>query len=122
MHQENIRLIADIIEHDTDSPSSLGLDLDLNEWGFKTGCGTRACIAGYTVAYFEPETFTKYLEHEISSCHLIESAKRHLQINDEETYDLFKYVPEKYANSRPQTAAVLRHFANIGKIDWNITR
>lgn len=81
------------------------------------GCGTVACILGWTVHLFCKRPTLCQLQDR----HLAASL---LAINEDKAYHLFypsQRYGVKYSEVTPQKAArVLRHLAETGKVDWSV--
>lgn len=79
-------------------------------------CGTAGCIAGWTVAIWEPEEWRE--ESFISGI-----AADILELSEEESRRLFTpssgQYPDCYSAKPAQVARVLRHLAATGEVDWD---
>lgn len=111
MNVPEILAVADPIEvqpratHINDPGFSLG-------W-YKHSCGTPCCIAGFTVG----DKCATYVEEEIH-----DEAVEKLGLTDDQARKLFFGLgPEGIYDPTPKhAAAVLRHLAATGEVDWSI--
>jgi len=119
MNKERILQLADVIEKkphrrrfNRSSPNKKLTGFNMSEWH----CGTVGCIAGWTQHLFG--TGTPNYDSGIEAAKL-------LGLHDRAATDLF--IPGKAIfctldEVKPrQAAAVLRHLAETGKVDWSIT-
>lgn len=117
--------LANIIENKL--PVAWGgkpVTFDMSNWMAKDSCGTAACIAGHAaILSGQPFDATAWMDDEAS----IEGiASRWLGFkNTEDAEKLF--IPTDYGYrgaleniTRRRAAAVLRNFAETGKITWNM--
>lgn len=133
--------LADVIEHPRKN-GFLGLKFNLADW-FRTPrgddgeheipakakddnwCGTVACIAGFQVAIGPKKAGRKAIKsfwdgtgNWGNNGPIAEEAKLQLGLTEREASSLF--TPGYYEYTAKQAAKVIRHFANTGRVDWNI--
>lgn len=79
-------------------------------------CGSAGCIAGWTIAHWQPEALN-YLDTEA----IVRRAAAELDLSPSQAEDLFcsDRTPAELTDIRPAEAArVLRHFVETGEIEW----
>ncbi len=84
------------------------------------GCGTAACIAGWCYAMM---TSLKKLTEEYGTNDIKWCSSSYLELTLNETFELFLPMGRRIplGDITPEHAvATLRHFAETGKVDWNI--
>lgn len=71
MHVENMLYIADVIEKCEPRPNIQGWNMGafIEDASDGTCCGTAGCVASWTVAVLEPDTFTKIEQFRLMCCH-----------------------------------------------------
>lgn len=110
MNTERILKLADFIAQ---LPPSA---LDMETWLETNGCGTRGCIAGWAVDRFHPNPDTVM--------HFFKEGQALLELNYKQAKDLFYGPPAEclcnlyFDPSTSQVAAVLRHLAATGEVQW----
>lgn len=81
-------------------------------------CGTAACIAGWAGHLWPEECHHSLTENGEELAWSYHKTRRALGISKESAVTLFYDYP--LSCSRQHAAAVLRHLAKTGKVDWSI--
>lgn len=113
MNTENILKVADAIER----CSIPGLEFDMGDFFYESGCGTAACIAGWAwhVEGQKTHPMSQWQADSLSS----EDAERFLGIDDWTAKTLFFGGPLMMSEiSREMAVHCLRNLAATGKVDW----
>lgn len=121
--------LADIIENNKPIEwKGRPVKFDMSEWGHERSCGTAACIAGHA-AILSGQPFDPKAEYALGyerGNTARKVAAEWLGIKDyEESIRLFIPTNHGYTGrleniTRRRAAAVLRSFAETGKITWNM--
>lgn len=116
MNTDRIRQLADIIERQPHTPITAESGFNMDNWTHD--CGTPACICGWANSVQNELNGT---EHRIGSpMH----ARNWLGLTTEQGEDLFRPfgIDNLLWDSITPThaAAVLRHLADTGKVDWSV--
>jgi hypothetical protein len=115
MNKERILALADIIEKQPHVEHTAAKGF--NMWGYRHPCGSPSCIAGWAI-----HSFPRVRSDEGPQSH----AAKILGISWDEASPLFD--PEHYVEgvmdmrsiTPAHAAAVLRHLASSGEVDWSV--
>lgn len=123
MNRERLAKLADTIEAGRED-----LGFNMQEWVGEHGCGTTACIAGWTCAVFAPKDWEEmirlgtggYMRAHSERGTVGEVAAEELGFAIASDARLL-FIPDNWFHASAEKAVrVLRHAALTGTIDWSI--
>jgi len=126
MNREMILKVADAIEAAAKPEAKPTLGFNMGDWVSNRHydvsghfCGTTACIAGWTLAVSGQE-----LSAEDSAQYLgiRNEAEAILGLSCDKAEDLFVNYPDFSDPTPSQAAAVLRHLAETGEVNWSLSK
>ena len=121
MNKERIRHLADVIERQPDAQAKLGAGFCMRK--FFHECGTPACIAGWAHALFSDPVDDALHFRASYSDEILGLSRRQgdllFEPDNEHAYFGAVYGETGYVSAK-RAAAVLRHLADTGEVDWSV--